>query len=403
MTSRWEQATLKDVCLPIVKADPAELGRGAIRYIDIGSVDGARHMLSDVPEIQATDAPSRCRQVVQAGDTVFSTVRPYLEKIAYVDGTLDGEFASTGFCVLRPGPRLLPKHLYYFSISPAMLSQVLPYQKGVSYPAVLDKEVRASVIPLPSLDEQRRIVELLEDHLSRLDAADAYVQSASQRLVNARRSALDRLFGGREVPLADLVDNISAGKSFGAANGPAADNEWGIIKVSAMTWGEFDPAENKAVPSDRVDPRFEIREGDLLVSRANTSEYVGASVLVGPVRAKLLLSDKSLRVSPIDGVRSDWLWRALLAPSARRQISALATGTKDSMRNISQASLMRVRVPRATPQEQAAAVSAYAELADEFDRLQAELDSAHRRAIDLRRTLLATAFSGQLTAETAIA
>jgi type I restriction enzyme S subunit len=399
VTATWERAMLKDVCLPVAKADPAELGREAIRYIDIGSVDGARHMLSDVPEIQAAEAPSRCRQIVHTGDTVFSTVRPYLEKIAYVDGSLDGEFASTGFCVLRPGPCLLPKYLYYFSISPPMLDQVLPYQKGVSYPAVLDKEVRATAIPLPPLDEQQRIVTLLEDHLSCLDAADAYVRSATQRLADTERSALDRLFGGQDVPLADLVDDISAGKSYGATNAPAADDEWGIIKVSAMTWGKFDPAENKAVPGDRVDPRFEIREGDLLVSRANTDAYVGASVLVGRVRSKLLLSDKSLRLSPAAGVRPDWLWRALQAPSARRQISALATGTKESMRNISQSSLMRVRVPRATAEEQTAAVSAYTEIAGAGDRLRTALDSAHRRSAGLRRSLLTAAFSGQLTAK----
>jgi hypothetical protein len=65
--------------------------------------------------------------------------------------------------------------------------------------------------------------------------------------------------------------------------------------------------------------------------------------------------------------------------------------------------LMRVRVPRTTPQEQAAAVSAYAEIAAGVDRLRTELDSAHRRSAGLRRSLLAAAFSGQLTAETATA
>lgn len=215
------------------------------------------------------------------------------------------------------------------------------------------------------------------------------------------RSALDSLFGGTEVPVAELIDNISAGKSFGGANPPADNGEWGIVKVSAMTWGEFDPAENKAVPSERVDPRFEIREGDLLVSRANTDEYVGASVLVGPVRPKLLLSDKSLRVSPTSGVQADWLWRALQAPSARRQMSAMATGTKDSMRNISQASLKQVRVPRADADERAAAVRTFAEITAVIGRMRADLRGAEARSGALRRSLLAAAFSGRLTASSA--
>ena len=66
--------------------------------------------------------------------------------------------------------------------------------------------------------------------------------------------------------LGELVEGISAGRSFGASNAPAAEGQWGIIKVSAMTRGEFKPDQNKAVPAEQVDPRFEIREGDLLVT-----------------------------------------------------------------------------------------------------------------------------------------
>lgn len=146
------------------------------------------------------------------------------------------------------------------------------------------------------------------------------------------------------VQLGDLIEDITAGKSFGASNAPAEEGHWGIIKVSAMTWGKFKPEENKAVPAELADPRFEIREGDLLVSRANTAEYVGASVLVPAVRPKLLLSDKSLRLTPKSSVHPEWLWYTLQAPAVRSQIRELATGTKDSMRNISQSALRTIQI-----------------------------------------------------------
>jgi type I restriction enzyme, S subunit len=344
----------------------------------------------------------RTHEVV-AGDLLVASLGEVLPRACLAPPTLGPAIVKADCIRVRLHPDVDPRWVMYAMQRPEVRHWAESHRHGVGRPRLGLKMIREIPVPLPPLDEQRRIVALLEDHLSRLDAANANVRSATQRLTNVERSALDRLFGGQDVPLADLVDNISAGKSYGAANAPAADDGWGIIKVSAMTWGEFDPAENKAVPSDRADPRFEIREGDLLVSRANTSEYVGASVLVGPVRPKLLLSDKSLRVSPAKSVRPDWLWRALQAPSARHQISALATGTKDSMRNISQASLMRVRVPRATPQEQAAAVSAYAETAAAVNRLRTELDAAGRRSAGLGRSLLAAAFSGQLTTERATA
>jgi type I restriction enzyme S subunit len=298
---------------------------------------------------------------------------------------------------VRPRDAVDARFLRYLLEHHSVSGVLAGLSTGTTIAHLPQQQLRRVPVPVPPLDEQRRIVDVLEGHLSRLDAADTYLRSTRRRLITLERSALESLFGGAEVPLAELISNISAGKSFGGMNGPAGDGAWGIIKVSAMTWGAFDPSENKAIPSDRVDLRFEVREGDLLVSRANTDEYVGASVLVGPVRPRLLLSDKSLRVVPVGGVRTDWLWRALQAPSARRQISAMATGTKASMRNISQESLKRVRVPCATGEEQAAAVASFAEIATVIDRLRTELRGALVRSRSLRRWLLAAAFSGQLS------
>ncbi|MDT0264086.1 hypothetical protein [Jatrophihabitans lederbergiae] len=55
---RWARGALSQLCLPVTKADPVERGRTTIRYIDIGSVDGGRHKLVDVPEISADGAAS---------------------------------------------------------------------------------------------------------------------------------------------------------------------------------------------------------------------------------------------------------------------------------------------------------------------------------------------------------
>jgi type I restriction enzyme S subunit len=141
--------------------------------------------------------------------------------------------------------------------------------------------------------------------------------------------------------LKDVLLTIEAGKSFTCEARPAEDDEWGVIKVSAMTWGSFRANENKAVPIGKeFDKRHEIRHGDILISRANTREYVGAPVLVGKCRPGLLLSDKSLRLVPGTEVDRRWLLYALSSPAFRRHISNAATGTKDSMRNISQQALL---------------------------------------------------------------
>ena len=105
------------------------------------------------------------------------------------------------------------------------------------------------------------------------------------------------------VALSTYLERIEAGRSFACDTRPARSDEWGVIKVSAMTHGRFRPEENKALlPGQEPRRNHQIAAGDLLISRANTQEYVGASVLVPAVREGLLLSDKSLRLVPRVGV-----------------------------------------------------------------------------------------------------
>lgn len=265
------------------------------------------------------------------------------------------------------------------------------------------QRIRQILIPLPPMRKQCWIVDFLEDQFALLDSVLATCMTTNRRLIRLQQAELDAKFGlgGTDSnALGELLSGIQAGRSLGSSAPTAGDDEWGIIKVSAMTWGEFRPQENKAIPESLVNPDFEIMPGDLLVSRANTSEYVGAPVLVGQVRRRLLLSDKSLRLQPRDGVDPGWLWRALQAPSARRQISAAATGTKDSMRNISQKSLMSIRLPKVEPDVQRWLAKAYAERSSEIKRIEHAAVSGRIRMDALRRATLAAAYSGKLSDRT---
>jgi type I restriction enzyme S subunit len=302
---------------------------------------------------------------------------------------------------VRPSRELLPKFLAYAWNSPRTSRHLRAIAGSTSGLYTLSTaKVKAVEIPFCPISEQQRIVDILEDHLSRLDAASNLVSLSARKASALRRSALNSIIhrpGRPTVPLRQIVQRIEAGKSFGGASAPANADQWGIIKVSAMTWGEFKPEENKAVPAEAVDPRNEIRSGDLLVSRANTSDYVGASVLVGKVRRHLLLSDKSLRIIPATGVDPLWLWYTLSSPVVRQQISARATGTKDSMRNISQANLLSMEVPNIPLLEQHADAAELSNQFDSFKHLDKSLAVVAKRQFVLRAALLDAACSGRLS------
>lgn len=182
--------------------------------------------------------------------------------------------------------------------------------------------------------------------------------------------------------IGDLLLGVEAGRSPRCLTRRVQGDEYGVIKVSAMTYGEFRPDEHKALAAGTtVAPHHEIRPGDLLFSRANTTEHVGAVVLVQPgVQPRLLLSDKSVRLLPHPDICPAWLMYAMRAPEVRAQLRAAASGTKDNMRNISQEKLLSVRVAVAPVAEQLRIVQ-------DLDALRAGLDSAQRQAAGLLRLL----------------
>lgn len=401
----WERATLGEVADVLrgvtykkehARDQPFDGAVPLLRATNIGSsieLDGG---LVYVPSTVV-----RASQLLAEGDIVLASSSGSISvvgKSARLSQSWRGTFGA--FCaVVRSSERIDSRFLALFLQSFEVRTRWSDAARGTNINNLKRGDLVSTPVPVPPLEEQRRIVAILEDHLSRLDAAEASLGKAARRLVALERAALDFHFGGNgtAVALDELVADISAGKSFGSSNAAASAKEWGIIKVSAMTWGEFRAGENKAVPAGRIDSRFEIKQGDLLVSRANTADYVGASVLVGEVRPRLLLSDKSLRVTPQAGVDSRWLWRALQAPSARAQITALATGTKDSMRNISQASLLKVRVPRCDEGAQRGAIDAFDRISDSIAATKSVIAVQQKRSTALRRSLLAAAFSGRLT------
>jgi type I restriction enzyme S subunit len=212
------------------------------------------------------------------------------------------------------------------------------------------------------------------------------------------RATTERLPAGwSQVELGSILTRIEAGKSFATKGRPASTGELGVIKVSAMTWGEFRAAENKALPPrTSIDPRWIIRQGDLLVSRANTAEYVGACVLVNADRSDLILSDKSLRLIPLPAVKSAWLLQALRCRATRNQIERLATGTKESMRNISQAKLRGVSIPLPPTAEQDRIVAEVERQLSFVAACERAVEAGLARSAALRRSVLKAAFEGGL-------
>jgi type I restriction enzyme S subunit len=367
-------------------------------YLRAANVTWTGFDLRDVKQMNFTADESAVYEL-QRGDVLVAEASGSADEVgkpALWHGEIEGCcFQNTLIRVRSRGP--IPEYLRYFLLTEAYSGRIGRASPGVGIHHIGAARLSAWRIPIPPLAEQLRIVAAIEEQLSRVDVARQLVNGARTRLNSLRRSILGAAVAVGEVaPLSDLLDGIEAGKSFGAAARRANAEEWGVIKVSAMTWGRFREQENKAVSRSAVDPRWEIQPGDLLVSRANTTEYVGAAVLVGDTRPRLLLSDKSLRLIVKEGVDKTWLLFALSAPQTRNQISEVASGTSDSMRNVSQEKLRSVLIRVPDSRQQAELASTITATLERVESMASALSGVSRRSDAIRRSILAQAFRGDL-------
>ena len=135
-------------------------------YIDIGSIDNKKQKLNPTDTTIAPDkAPSRARKLVDMGDILYSTVRPYLHNMCIIDREFPHiPIASTGFAVLTCHANLLNKYLFYYLMSPDFdaYANNTDNAKGVAYPAINDDRLYKALIPIPPVAEQHRIVSAID-------------------------------------------------------------------------------------------------------------------------------------------------------------------------------------------------------------------------------------------------
>lgn len=174
----WEIVRLKNIVqINADKLSEQTPKNTLINYIDITNVNGDGDIL-EVQQLKFKDAPSRARRLLKKNDTIISTVRTYLKAITTIR---DGNFVgSTGFAVLTPDvERLNPDFLYYYVSSKAFVNKVMVNSVGVAYPAINPTTLACLPFLLPPIEEQNRIVEILNSESAKINR---FIQ-AKQRFI----------------------------------------------------------------------------------------------------------------------------------------------------------------------------------------------------------------------------
>lgn len=257
-------------------------------------------------------------------------------------------------------------------------------------------QLRQLPVPLPELSEQRRIVDIVEDHLSRLDAAEVALRTGSLRLGSLMQSALSTAY--RHGDLRDLgsVASIQGGIQKQPKRVPAS-NAYPFLRVANVTKHGLDLAQVHQVELFGSElERLRLEPGDLLVVEGNgsASQIGRAAVWTGAIE-NCVHQNHLIRVRPAPGLHPDFLEAVWNSPQHRAVLSEVASSTS-GLHTLSVAKLKQLRIPLPSWDSQVATVEAVTALRTSRKRLDDQLTQASQRAAALRRSLLAAAFSGQL-------
>jgi len=404
----WIRAPFSSVTIDPIQRVPGE--KEEIRYIDIGSVDRDTKKVVEPQSMLGRDAPSRARKVVQTGDVLVSTVRPNLNAVALVEKQYDGQFASTGFDVLR-SPAIDPRWLFYSVRTPEFLDRMSELVQGALYPAVRSKDIRSFVIPIAPLSEQKRIADKLELLLGRVDACRARLDRVPALLKRFRQSVLAAATSGRLTEEWRMTNGVNdewermaigtlmESKPRNGYSPKSVDFETPVrsLTLTATTSGRFRGEYSKFIDEEiPSSSHLWLAPGDILIQRANTIEYVGVSAIFDGPTEKFIYPDLMMKCRASSRTTTGFLHLLLQSEPVRSYFRENATGTAGNMPKINQGIVMGAPATLPTLPEQQEIVRRVEALFAFADRIESRLATAHKTVVRFTPATLAKAFRGEL-------
>lgn len=306
--------------------------------------------------------------------------------------------------IARPSRQdLEPRFLMWALNAPDAHTQMVAMQSGTTRKRISRKNLGTVRLPVPPRDEQRRVVDILEDHLSRLDAGVAEIDRADHRLVSMReqwlRNALPTVLPPDETTtIAKALVSSRGGWSRSRGHIVAAPRGVPYLKMNNITRSghlALDEVVRVEATDDQM-AQYGVASGDVLFNSKNSGDLIGKTAVADSRIAGWVFNENIMRLRFDGRVLPGFARMWFLGPSMRKEITAAASASTNVAAVYMHALRdFRLWIPALPVQER---------LTKEFDRIELETDAlrsaladARQRASRLKRSLLAAAFSGSLT------
>jgi type I restriction enzyme, S subunit len=299
----------------------------------------------------------------------------------------------------RVHPQIDVRWVLYTLMAPPTRAWATSRIKGVGRPRLGMAGIRQLPLRIPPLAEQRRIVAVLEDHLSCLDKTDDLLCKNRLRARILRQSVLDDAVGRlRQEPVMSLGSMLREPLRNGHSARASQDGS-GIrtLTLSAVTNNEFSERYTKKTTADpdRV-AKLWLEAGDILIQRSNTPELVGTSALYQGISNWAIFPDLLIRVRVAENFLPEYVQLVLSGSGARSYMKSSAKGLAGSMPKIDQATIESNKIPAISKVQQSEFVGQVQALQSGITRLLQAVETACVRRESIKRAVLTEAFAGRL-------
>ena len=377
-------------------------------YVDIGSINRELKKIENPQFLLGKNAPSRARKVIKQGDVIVSLTRPNLNAVALVGKDYDNQIASTGFEVISP-KIVESKYLFNLVRTQNFINEISKQEQGALYPAAKSSDVQAYEFPLPPLAEQQEIVRQLDVMLAQVEQIKARLEAIPAILKKFRQSVLADAVSGElinqdfsQLPLksfSDYLTDVRYGTSKKCSESlieavpvlripNIADD--GTLDFTNLKYAEFESKEIK---------QLRLSKGDLLLIRSNGSlDLVGKSAIADELDRVVLYAGYLIRLRFNNSVNPQFIQYFLQAPQTRQIIENIARSTS-GVNNINSKEIASLKIQLPCIDHQNEVVLRVKQLLGVSRRLEETIQSAQKRVNLLTQSILAKAFSGELTVE----
>ena len=391
-------------------------------YVDVYYND---LITAELQFMNATATPEQVRRFpLRVGDVLITKDSESWTDIAVP--AVVGEDLSDVLCGyhlahIKPGPDLDGRFLARQFSAIGTRDQFHVAANGITRFGLGGDAIRTGLFPIAPIEEQQAIADFLDRETAKIDGLVARKERLIALLQEKRSALITRAVtrgldpnvpmkdSGVEwlgeipahwevIPFGRLIARIEQGWSPVAEERPAAKDEWGVIKLSAVSKGSFRQDEHKTLPSDvPADARFEIREDDFLLTRSNTPDLVGDVCVVGAVRNRLMLCDLVYRLDLVrEKVHRNFLAYWFLSRIGRHQIQVEARGSSQSMVKVSQGIIHTWTVVVPSLDEQRVVAAFLDRKTAGLDALIAKIHKAIDHLREFRTALISAAVTGKI-------